>query len=57
MSMIESTTSLKKTKNESRFANLPYDLQVKIRRYLEVGDFRSAKALYDANLDERKDKH
>lgn len=45
----DSSINVKKPEN-SRLATLPADLQLEIRRYLELGDFRTAKALYDANL-------
>jgi hypothetical protein len=48
--------SIKKTEETSRFATLPSQLQLQIKKYLELGDFRTAKALFDAGL-ESKDKH
>lgn len=54
MNMIESTSNYKNNEKESRFASLPFDLQLQIKRYLQQGDFRSAKALFDQNLESRE---
>ncbi len=56
MRIRESTQSYKKPEENSRLATLPSQLQLQIKRYLELGDFRTAKALFDAGL-ESSDKH
>lgn len=56
MSM-QNSGNLKTTAIEnSRFATLPTQLQRQIRRCLEMGDFKTAKALFDDGL-KSKDKH
>ncbi len=52
----ESAHHTQKPEETSRLATLPPELQLQIKRYLELGDFRSAKALFDAGLESR-DKH
>lgn len=43
----EHAVSLGKTEETSRFATLDLQLQLQIKHYLELGDFRSAKMLFD----------
>jgi hypothetical protein len=50
MAIHGSVKNRKKIKEISRFANLPSALQLEIRRYLETGDFKSAKVLYDMGV-------
>ncbi|MBS0350536.1 MAG: hypothetical protein JSR33_04990 [Proteobacteria bacterium] len=52
----ESVPITKKTEGTSRFATLPLQLQLQIKRYLQLGDFRAAKALFDAGLNS-EEKH
>jgi hypothetical protein len=47
MAIQEQAAHSHKKEGAVQFANLPADLQLKIRHYLELGDFRAAKALYD----------
>ena len=54
MATQETTVSARKNQENSRLATLPSQLQLQIRRYLELGDFRAAKALYDAGLESRE---
>ena len=56
MAIQTSTANPKKAEENSRLATLPYHLQEQILRYLERGDFRAAKALFDAGL-KSPDKH
>jgi len=50
MNIQESTINVKKSEENSRFATLPSELQLKIKHYLQLGDFKTAKALYDQGL-------
>ena len=36
-----------KSEKKSSFASLPHEIQEEVKRFLELGDFRSAKLLYD----------
>jgi hypothetical protein len=57
MSMQATVKNIKKEDGNSRFASLPLSLQSQIKHYLERGDFRAAKALFDASLREEREKH
>lgn len=50
MAIHKSIKNQKKVREITRFANLPSALQLEIRRYLETGDFKSAKVLYDMGI-------
>lgn len=56
--MIKKKKSVHIIKNEQKeiggLASLDSELQVRIRRYLALGDFRSAKALYDDGLESKR---
>lgn len=57
MSIQASSKLIKKTDGISRLASLPLPLQSEILHYLELGDFRAAKALFDAGLQKEREKH
>ena len=58
MAVQEPINHYEKAEENSRLATLPLELQQEIRRCLQNGDFRTAKALFDIGIDiESRDKH
>jgi len=54
---MQTVKNINKDNGNGRFASLPLTLQSQIKHYLELGDFRAAKALFDAGLKEEREKH
>ncbi len=57
MTIQTTSKNIQKDDGSSRLASLPVNLQSKIRHYLELGDFRAAKALFDAGLKQKRERH
>ncbi len=54
---LQAAKIIKKDNGISRFASLPLPVQSQIRHYLELGDFRAAKALFDAGIQQKNERH
>ena len=57
MAIRATSKNIQKDHGSSRLASLPVSLQSQIRHYLELGDFRAAKALFDAGLQQKRERH